>query len=177
MAELDPAALDACQGTWSSSFARDSLTLAFAALAETLVQEQLQRSESRTRYNQWLVRGAQSRVRSVRAGDAGLVVEERHLEGDGHYLLVARREPGEFVLTVEHAEFGVALGLMMTLNAEPPTLEGVCVAHFSGQALLATRWARALRSALCKRLLREREPLGLERWPGRFNERPSRAKC
>ena len=60
-----------------------------------------------------------------------------------NFRLLARREPGEFVLTVEEPEFVLVLAMVVAAGDEVEgEIEALCIVHSDGDALVALRWAR-----------------------------------
>ena len=132
------------------SFERDTLTWAFAKLAEHTLDELFQQPGQRSRYSRWLTEEAPLLV-AAGAAEQGLMLVELELGLDGRLSVLARPSPGEFVLTAAHRSFNLVLASAYEALAQNPEQEYVCVAHFDGDAELAARWAASLRHWLDNR--------------------------
>lgn len=137
------------------SFERDTMTWAFARLAEFVLDQLFREPEDRHRYASWL----QDEARLLVAGadsEHGLSLIDLNLAADGQFDMIARPCEGEFIFTVRHSRFNVVLASSYAVLAQRPEQESVCIAHFDGDASLAARWAIGLRHSLRQR---RRDPM------------------
>jgi hypothetical protein len=133
----------------AGSFERDTLTWAFAKLAECVLDALFSNAESLGRYSRWLYEDAPQLVAGA-GPEQGLLLEELELGSDGHLSLIARPRSGEFIVDVRHARFSLVLGSAYAVLTRRPEQEAVCVVHFEGDAELAARWATGLRHSLTR---------------------------
>ena len=147
------------------AFERDSLPWAFGRMVEEALREAFSSPALRRQYAWWL------QYKAARAEGADPVMQ---LTRDGQSQLWARRQAGEFVLTVEADEFIAVLACVAVTEEEPvlggqPGMEGgaegvdveaVCMAHFEGDRLKALRWARNRAHGMRRRPANAAEDLG-----------------
>lgn len=131
----------------AGSFERDSVTWSFAKLAERVIRAQLRPPAARARYVRWITREAPALAGTERA-EQGLVLSELDLDGDGALTLIARPTRGQFVLVVRHERFEVVMATTYGVVMPRRQQDGVCLAHFEGDAALSVRWALALHESL-----------------------------
>lgn len=136
-----PQAYEAVQ---SGSFERDTVTWAFAKLAERTLDHLFSQPSPRARYARWLLEDA-PRLAASAGPEQGLFLTDLELAEDGQYSVVARPTQGEFVLVGRHERFHVVVAVFYGVFTPRPELECVCVAHFEGDAHLAAHWASGLR--------------------------------
>lgn len=139
-----PLAAQMHEAAQSGSFERDTLTWAFARLAERTLDHLFSQTSPRTRYARWLLEDA-PRLTSSAGPEQGLFLTDMALDEDGHFSLVARPTQGEFVLVARHERFHVVMACYYGVFTPRPEQECVCVAHFEGDAQLAALWASGLR--------------------------------
>lgn len=143
--DADPVAKAAHVG----SFEHDTLTWAFARLAELTLDHLFSQPSARARYGRWL-REEAPRLLALGGPEQGLFLTDLELEGDGHYSIIARPTQGEFILVARHAQFHMVMASYYGALTAQPEQECVCVAHFGGDPQLAARWASCLRRWLEK---------------------------
>lgn len=144
---------------WQSSFERDTLTLHFARLARVLLAQVLVDGQLMRHYKQWLAAVPED------ADDdliPTFVVVELCFEALGRFVLKARPRPNEVLLIAQHDQFCAAVGMSKVLPSDAHSsfvledgLDAVCVAHFDGDASLATRWAIDLRAWIVEHPIHE----------------------
>jgi len=134
----------------SGSFERDTVTWAFAKLAEYVLDDVFREASERRRYATWLQQEAPLSS-AAEATEQGLLLVDLDLGCDGGLQVIARPTEGEFVFTVRHQRFSVVLASAYAALASEPEQECICVAHFEGDAPLAARWASGLRHSLERR--------------------------
>ena len=137
-------ATESHEAAQSGSFERDTLTWAFAKLAERTLEHLFSQPSPRARYARWLLEEA-PRLAVSAGPEQGLFLTDLELEADGHYSLVARPTQGEFILVARHERFHVVMAAYYGVFTPRPEQECVCVAHFEGDAPLAAHWASGLR--------------------------------
>jgi hypothetical protein len=135
---------DTTTDAYSGSFGRDTLTWAFARLAERTLDHLFSQPSSRARYARWLLEEAPQLALSA-GPEQGLFLTDFELGEDGHYSLVARPPKGEFILVAQHRQFHVVMASYYGVFTPTPEQECVCIAHFEGNPQLAARWATGLR--------------------------------
>jgi hypothetical protein len=131
---------------FSGSFAQDSVTWAFAKLAEAALGSVFREPELLSRYAAW----QSCPSGGSRDPEETLPLMDVDLGCDGEISLSARPTPGEFILHATHERFHLLLAGYYPVFDKSPELEAVCVAHFEGGALLAARWAHAVRKWLLR---------------------------
>ena len=136
-------------GAYSGSFERDTVTWAFAKLAERTLDHLFSEPSSRARYARWLREEAPLLTTSA-GPEQGLYLTDLKLGDDGHFSLVARPTQGEFILVAQHRGFHVVMASYYEALTACAAQECVCIAHFEGDPRLAARWASGLREWLVR---------------------------
>ncbi len=140
----------------------DTLTFALGSLADTLLHKLFRCPEVCGCYATWLERVASGSV----ADREHICLVQTRAEG-GELTLCGRPKPWEFILQVMHSGFTTEL----VFGFQPRTgdMDAVWVVDFSGDQMLAARWAMEL-----KRRAWPRPSLGVEpdAWPHDANAAP-----
>jgi hypothetical protein len=142
--------------TFAGSFERDTVTWAFARLAECTLRHLFCQQAVQARYSRWLRDEAPARSATF-DGEQGLHLTDLNLDADGRFSCVARPRKGEFISIARHDAFELVLASYYCALDPHPEQEGVCVAHFEGNSAVAIRWASGLRQWL-DRHWKERVP-------------------
>jgi hypothetical protein len=139
-----------------ASFARDSLVWSLGRLAERAIRQYFRQPQSSTRYRRRLSRFADD---PESPNTEQLTLMCLGLGEDGQLTLTALPTPGQFLLSIEHERFQAVVAIFYTSPGAGKQPDGVCLAHFEGDAALATRWSLGLNTWLRLRWsLQSRDP-------------------
>ena len=134
--------------TFAGSFERDTVTWAFARLAERTLHHLFGQQVVQARYARWLREEAPGLSGATFDGEHGLYLTDLNLDSDGRFSCLARPRKGEFISIARHDAFELVLASYYGALDPHPEQEGVCVAHFEGNSEVAIHWASGLRQWL-----------------------------
>jgi hypothetical protein len=123
----------------SASFARDSLVWSLGRLAERAIRQYFRQPQSSDRYRQCLASFAGDDPESPNTEQFTLMC--LGLGADGQLTLTALPTHGQFLLSIEHGRFQAVVAIAYASPGAGKQPDGVCLAHFEGDAALATRWS------------------------------------
>jgi hypothetical protein len=146
----------------AGTFDGDSLVWSLGRLAERIVRHFLRQPGDCARYARWLSEEA-PRLAASAGLENGLLATAVSLGDDGALKLLARPTRGQFLLVIEHRSFEAVMAIAHGSLRPSRQPEGVCLAHFEGDAALAARWALGAGAWLSRRwrAARDEERRGL----------------
>ena len=140
----------------AGTFERDSLVWSLARLAARTLRHFLRQPGQCARYARWLSEEA-PHLACCSGLENGFVAAAASLGPDGALKLLARPVRGQFLLVIEHERFDAVVAIAHGSLSAGRQPEGVCLAHFEGDAALAVRWALGAGAWLSRRWRAARE--------------------